>query len=127
MKLFKKNKKNVQDNFLEYIPCKRHKTWEVNKNGNINLIFYHDKLVEKFMRWLVKKPYKSDIELDELGSTVWNLVNGKNNVFDIGKKLTDEYGDKCQPVYDRLIMYLRYLNRRGWIYFERGNQLKGGV
>lgn len=111
-----------QDNFLLYIPKKKHNTWE-EKNGKVYLIFYHEKFAEKFVRWLVKKPYVSDIELDDLGSTVWKLIDDKNTVYDIGKKLLEKYGDKCQPVNDRLTQYLRYLNRRGWISFERGNQI----
>jgi hypothetical protein len=79
-------------------------------------------VAERFLRWLVKKPAVSDIELDELGSRVWILIDGNRSVYDIGQELLKEFGEKCQPVYERLIMYLRYLNKKGWIAFERGNQ-----
>lgn len=118
--LMKKEQKK-EDNFLLYVPVKKHTDWEV-KNGKVNLIFYHNKAIEKFMRWLVKKPYVSDIELDDIGSAVWNSIDGKTSVYDIGEKLLSQFGKKCDPVYDRLIMYLRYLNRKGWISFDRGNQ-----
>lgn len=114
-----------KDNFLMYIPRKKHNTWEVRK-GKVYLIFYHNKSIEKFVRWLVKKPCVSDMSLDDLGSSVWLLIDGKNSVYDIGKKLEEKFGESCQPVYDRLIMYIRYLNRRGWIAFDRGNQ-RGGI
>lgn len=112
---------NKKDNFMLYIPQKKHENWEERK-GKVYLIFYHDKWIEKLARWLVKKSYVSDVELDDLGSSVWKLIDGKNTVYDLGKKLIDKYGDKCEPVYDRLTLYLRYLNRKGWISFERGNQ-----
>jgi hypothetical protein len=117
------NEKNErkEDNFLLYIPKKKHEAFEVAK-GKVKLIFYHDRLVEKVMRWLVKKPYVSDIELDNLGSSVWLLIDGEKSVYDIGQGLLKEFGKNCDPVYDRLIMYLRYLNKKGWISFERGNQ-----
>lgn len=111
------SKKQEKENFLTYIPYKKHKTWEERK-GKVFLIFHHDKMVEKFFRWLVKKPYVSDIELDNLGSKVWKLIDGKNTIYDIGQELIYCFGDKCEPVYDRLIMYLRYLNKRGWIAFH---------
>jgi hypothetical protein len=114
-------KNNKEDNFMLYIPKKKHETFEINK-GVVKLIFYHDKWAEKFARWLTKKPYVSDVELDELGSKVWTLINGESSVYDIGQGLLNEYGTSCEPVYDRLIMYLRYLNKKGWISFERGNQ-----
>lgn len=118
--LMKKEQKK-EDNFLLYVPVKKHTDWEV-KNGKVFLIFYHNKTIEKFMRWLVKKPYVSDIELDDIGSAVWKSIDGKTSVYDIGEKLLKEFGKKCDPVYDRLIMYLRYLNRKGWVSFDRGNQ-----
>lgn len=114
----KKSKK--EDNFLMYIPKKKHLTFEVNK-GLVKLIFHHDKLVEKFVRWLVKKPYISDIELDKLGSHVWLLIDGNNSVYDIAQEISKEFGESAEPVYERLIMYLRYLNRKGWIAFEKSN------
>lgn len=120
----KKNKKKEnfkQDNFLLYVPKKKHETWEIREN-KVYLIFYHNRAIEKFVRWLVRKPNVSDMALDELGSTVWLLIDGKTTVYDIGKKFEDKFGSKCQPVYERLIMYIRYLNRRGWISFDRGNQ-----
>jgi len=117
----KTKKRKKEDNFMLYIPKKKHETFEVNK-GIVKLIFYHDKLVEKFARWLTKKPYISDMEFDQLGSMVWILIDGEKTVYDIGQGLINEFGKSCEPVYDRLVMYLRYLNRKGWISFERGRQ-----
>lgn len=115
----KNNKK--EDNFLLYIPRKKHLTFEVNK-GIVKLIFHHDKAVERFVRWLVKKPRTSDVELDKYGSRVWLLIDGNNSIYDIGQILLQEFGDKIEPVYDRLVMFVRYLNRKGWISFEKDNQ-----
>lgn len=117
----KKKESFKQDNFLLYVPKKKHETWEIRED-KVYLIFYHNKAIEKFVRWLVRKPYVSDMGLDELGSTVWQLIDGKATVYDIGKKFEDKFGDSCKPVYERLIMYVRYLNKRGWITFDRGDQ-----
>ena len=113
--------KNDKDNFLLYIPDKKHKKYET-RNGKVFLIFHHDKPIEKLMRWLIKKPYISDIELDTMGSRVWELINGQNTVYDIGQQLIKVYSKECEPVYDRLILYIRYLIKKGWISFERGDQ-----
>lgn len=113
--------KNDKDNFLLYIPYKKHKEYET-KDGKVLLIFHHDKPVEKLMRWLIKKPYISDIGFDTMGSRVWELINGQNTVYDIGQQLIKLYGKDCEPVYDRLILYIRYLIKKGWISFDRGNQ-----
>lgn len=116
-----KQKNDKADNFLLYIPRKKHDNWEIRK-GKVWLIFSHDKAVERFMRWLVKKPTVSDVELDAIGSSVWKYIDGKATVYDIGQKLLFEFGDKMEPVYDRLIMYLRHLNKKGWISFTKDDQ-----
>ncbi|WP_138205356.1 PqqD family peptide modification chaperone [Haloimpatiens lingqiaonensis] len=127
-----KEDKNFDDNFLLYIPIKKHKYWE-KRNGNVYLIFYHEKAIEKFLRWLVKKPAVSDIKLDKLGTAVWESMDGKNNIYDIGNILLnvpeiqkeyknlnkDNYKETCHPIYERLIMYMRYLNKKGWISFKK--------
>lgn len=115
------NKEHNKDNFMLYIPKKKHDRWEVKK-GKVYLIFEHNKAIEKLIRWLVKKPYISDMELDEMGSSVWLMIDDKKSVYDIGQELVRKFGKTCEPVYERLILYLRYLNRRGWIAFERGEQ-----
>jgi hypothetical protein len=114
-------KDKKEDNFLLYIPKRKHEEFKIEKDS-VKLIFHHDKLIEKFIRWLVKKPNISDVELDKVGSKVWTLIDGESSVFDIGQGLLSEFGKSCEPVYDRLIMYLRYLSKKGWIYFERGTQ-----
>lgn len=116
-----KEKQKKDDNFLLYIPSKKHEKWEL-KDGKVFLIFEHNKAIEKFARWLVKKPNTSDIELDDIGSAVWQLIDGEKNIYDIGQELLNRFGEGCQPVYERLIMYIRYLNKKGWISFERGEQ-----
>lgn len=119
--MIKLKREKKEDNFLLYIPKKKHSNWQIDK-GRVKLIFYHDKPAEKFIRALMKKSRNSDVTFDDIGSTTWNLINGQNTVYDIGKELLKIYGEACEPVYDRLIMYIRYLNRRNWISFERGKQ-----
>lgn len=106
-----------QDNFLLYVPHKKHNEW-VEKKGHVYLVFHHNHPVQKVANWLVKKPNISDVKLDELGTVVWKAIDGKRNIYEIGEVVRAKFGVGCEPVYDRLIMFVRYLNRRGWIYFE---------
>lgn len=121
MKKNKKNDKKKDDNFLLFVPETKHKTWEV-KSNSVYLIFYHNKLIEKTIRWLFKKQKTSDIKLDPRGSTVWLNIDGKKTVYDIAKILSDKFGDEATDSQQRTILYLRYLMRRGWIVLHRGHQ-----
>ena len=110
--------KNKKDNFMLYIPLKNHMEW-VEKDNVISLIFHHNKKIERFASWLTKKSTITDIELDEVGTKVWKLINGERTVYDIGQGLFEIYGEKCELLYERLIMYLRYLNNKRWIKFKK--------
>lgn len=114
----KKNKEKPQENFLLYRPLRKIEQWEVN-DEKVKLFFHHNKPVERFMRWLIKKSKVSDIELDEMGSMVWQLCDGNKTVYDIAKAMMERFNDTEQNSIDRLIMFLRYLSRRGWITFEK--------
>ncbi|MEG2353530.1 MAG: PqqD family protein [Clostridium sp.] len=127
----KKKKYDEKDNFLLYVPYRKHQNWEVKK-GFVHLVFIHDKFAEKFLRWMSKKPTVSDMKFDRMGSCVWQSMDGINNVYEIGQKLLElpelkkeyanikeeEYIDGCHPIYGRLIMFLRYMNKKGWARFK---------
>jgi len=115
-----KERKN-SDNFLLYVPIIKHTVW-IEKDNEIFLIFHHNKPIERLAAWLVRKPSMTDMKLDKLGSRVWKLIDGKKTVYDISQSLLYKYGEEYEPVYDRLTMYLRHINKRGWIRFEKGSQ-----
>lgn len=117
---FKKNKntlENPQENFLLFVPHIRHLDW-IEKDGHVLLLFHHNHPIQKAANWLVKKSSTTDMKFDDLSSTVWKAIDGNRNITQIGELIKSKYGESCEPVYDRLVMFLRYLNRRGWIYFE---------
>ncbi|MBZ9636832.1 PqqD family protein [Clostridium sp. FP1] len=114
----KKNKEKSEENFLLYRPLRKIEQWEVN-GEKVKLFFHHNKPVERFMRWLIKKSKVSDIQLDEMGSMVWQLCDGTRTVYDIALALVERFNDTEENSINRLIMFLRYLSRKGWITFEK--------
>jgi hypothetical protein len=117
-----KNNKN-EDNFMLYIPVKSHRNW-MNKDNVTYLVFKHTNLIERFTAWLTRKPTIRDIRLDNQCARVWQLIDGSNNVYRIGQILTKEFDRDCEPVYERLTAYLKFLSRRGWIKFKRKDNLR---
>lgn len=116
-----RSKSKKEDNFLLYVPKHRHSEWE-EKNGKIYLIFHHKKIIEKLVIWLYKKPKVSDIELDEMGSSAWKFIDGERTVYEIAKLLSEKFGNTQEDSQERLIMFMRYLLRMGWISLDRGAQ-----
>lgn len=113
----KKAEDHKKDNFMLYIPVRKHTSYREEK-GRIVLIFHHNHPIQKLAFWLTKRPNVTDMTLDEMGSMVWKLIDGKKNVYEIGQDVKRKFGENCEPLYERLILFLRYLVRRGWINFE---------
>ncbi|UCH89447.1 MAG: PqqD family protein [Thermoplasmata archaeon] len=63
------------------------------------------------------KPYRK-IHLDEYGTSVWKLCNGKATVRQIGELLSEQYGDKVEPLHERLQIFLNVLERNEMIKFR---------
>ena len=110
-----------QNNYLMYLPRKKHLDWKVEGNL-IKLIFHHDRMAERFLRWLVNKPLASDLELDKAGSIVWLAIDGHRTVYEIWGMLNQEFGTNYDPDYKRLILFLNYLNKKGWIAFSNSDR-----
>ncbi len=58
------------------------------------------------------------IHLDELGTVVWNNIDGKRNAFEIGEIVEKELGEKTKPIYERLGLFLATLKRENFIDWE---------
>ena len=65
----------------------------------------------------MKRPnYK--INLDTFGTSVWNAINGKNTVAEIGDVLRNEFGEKIEPVYERLGLFIKMLEKNKLIVYK---------
>lgn len=115
--------KKKANNFMLFVPVHSNKIMWEEKNELVTLIFKHDKILERLVRLFIKRPEVTTIELDEIGSTVWKLIDGRRNVYDIGLKIKELYGDKVEPTYERLNKYLLYLYQRRWIYWRYSNKV----
>ena len=63
-------------------------------------------LAQKFL----KKPKVSYVHLDETGSFIWPLIDGKKNIAELGKDVEKHFGDKANPLYERLAKYFQILD-----------------
>ncbi len=98
-------------NFLDMVPVRLHDNYR-EVDGVVHLIFTHDKLVEKILRWMVKKGRTSTLELDKLGSNAWKAFDGKNTVYDIINLLLTVEEDSYESMEQRIIMFTRLLIKK---------------
>lgn len=110
------SKKIVTENYLDKIPT--HKdglNWTTNENGEITLEVENRGVANKLAQLILKKPKVSYIHLDEMGNFIWPLIDGKTNVYKLGKLVKEDFGDKAEPLYDRLAQYFQILENYGFI------------
>ena len=109
-------KKNISVNYLEKCPiisdCI---VWNTDDNGIVTISIENKGIFNKVAQKLLKKPKVSYVHLDEFGSSVWQLIDGYKNIIEIGKLFEEKFGDKANPLYERLAKYFQILDSYGFI------------
>ena len=113
-------KKNViSKNYLEGIPLKSDKlNWSVDDHGIVILEIENKGLFNKIAQKLLKKPKISYVHLDEIGSFVWPVLDGEKDIIKIGELVKEHFGEKAEPLYERLAKYFKILESYNFIYFK---------
>jgi len=88
---------------------------EVGEEGIVSLLVPRFRV--SWMQWLQKRLKRPHIKvkLDEVGSAVWQLIDGARTVAQIGGELEHRFGEKIHPTSERLGMYLGILRRNKFI------------
>ena len=105
----KKNKK-LSENYLEKIPvAKNGLRWETDADGKVTLCIDNAGFFNRLAQRFFKKPKVSYVHLDENGSFVWPLIDGKRTVMDIAQLVDAHFGEKAKPLYERLVKFFQIL------------------
>ncbi|HEX9636924.1 MAG TPA: PqqD family protein [Acidobacteriota bacterium] len=105
-------------NLLELVP-RRLAAFEPGERQTVDLLLprYGSSRIGHWLeRHLRSAPIR--VRLDEFGSAVWRLCDGRRNVHQIAQELERAFGARIQPVYDRLARYFRSLERRKLIEWD---------
>ena len=115
-----RKKKITNENFLEKIPVKKPGLdWSKDEKGEISLHQKNTGAFNKIAQVLLKKPKISYIHLDEMGNFIWPLIDGEKNLIEIGKLVEEHFGEKANPVYERLSQYFRTLETYNFIEWKK--------
>ncbi len=111
-------KKKNCENYLEKKPVRANIQWDTDENGNITLHVENKGAMNKIAQVLFKKPKISYIHLDEMGNFIWPLLDGEKDITEIGKEVKDHFGDKAEPLYERLAKYIQTLESYRFVEFK---------
>lgn len=109
-------KTKTSNNYLEYVPTKKALLrYSTDDNGIVTLEKENKGIVNAVAQKLLKKPKISYIHLDEMGSYIWLLIDGKASILQMGQLVKQKFGDDCEPLYERLSQYIKILASNGFV------------
>ena len=119
MKLFKEKISHL--NYLELTPVRNY-DHTVESNGLVSVfvpkfdIKWLDSLMSRFIK---SRFFKA--KLDEFGTETWLEMDGNKSVQSISEHLSHKFGDKINPVDERLTKFLSELYKYNFITFKELN------
>ena len=97
----------------------RKMNWEVNPETNFVIIKkpkFTNPLLKKYLMPRLKKQDYS-VNLDEIGTFVWQHIDGKRSFGQIADKMREKFGESVEPVDARLGQFINSLRRYEFITF----------
>ena len=110
-----KEKKNYIDN----IPKINDMKWDVSEDGIVEITVENTGFYNTIAQKIFKKPRYSFIKLDEYGSFVWQRIDDKKSIYEIGKELGNKHKGASNQLSERLSKYFGILERNKYIVFEK--------
>ncbi|UCE39814.1 MAG: PqqD family protein [Candidatus Aminicenantes bacterium] len=114
----KHNAKPSEVNLLELIP-EQNILSEKTEDGFYVLLkpkYRHPWMVKHILPRLKSPHYK--IKLDDIGSFIWDHCDGRKTAKEISGKLKEKFGDKVEPLYERLGSFFQNLEKNKFITFK---------
>jgi hypothetical protein len=83
--------------------------WRLSEADLALIDIPRDGFWDRLARLFKKTPKIYTVELDSISSFVWVALDGQKTVREIGLALSERFGPACEPVYERLSLFLRIL------------------
>lgn len=106
----------MKENLLDFVP-KRNSliSFTEDKKGIVTLEVKNRGFYNRIAQIFFRRPKTSFISLEEFGSFIWKQIDGTRTVMEIAGLVKDEFGDKAEPLYERLGQYMKTLRKCDYI------------
>lgn len=108
-----------KENYLDYVP--KHNSLfpsRMNEKGLVEITVENRGIYNRLAQLFFHRPKQSQIELERFGSFIWNCMDGKRSIFEIGKMVQAKFGEEAEPLYPRLSRYCKLLHDNRFIVYE---------
>ncbi len=120
----KKRQRGPEINLLELIP-ERTVESETGEDGTATILGprFKSGLMKRLIGSRLKDPYFR-IRLDDVGSTVWENIDGARNIGEIADILSDRFGERVEPRHERLSIFFTQLEMSRFIRYRNIEEVK---
>ncbi len=93
--------------------------WELDNNDTAVILIpkFGDHRLGRWLMQRMARPYYR-LNLDKVGTFIWQRCDGSNRVGEIGRQLSEEFGDQVEPLYERLQLFFVSLERTSSIKWD---------
>lgn len=113
-------KKAEAANYLDFVPVHNPEfPFTIDEQGRVIIMQENKGFMNRVAQKFFKKPKISKIHLDEMGNFLWPLMDGKRSIMDLSVLVKEEFGEKAEPLYNRLVQYMKTLEAYGFIKFKK--------
>ncbi len=106
-------------NYLEFIPVPAAGLKYEIVDGKVTIFQENTGLFNYIAQKLWKKPRVSQIHLDDMGNFIWPLMDGNRDIMAIAALIKEEFGEKAEPLYNRVVQYYKTLVSYGFVEFVK--------
>ena len=112
--------KKISKNYLEFVPVHNPAfEFATDEKGNVTIMQENKGFFYFLTQKLLGKPRISQIHLDGMGNFIWPLMDGNRNILEIAQMVKEEFGEKAEPLYDRLVTYIATMERYGFVLLDK--------
>lgn len=111
--------KKQKKNYLDFVPViNSQNTWSEGEDGVVTIHMVHRGFYNRLAQKVFHTPKISHIKLDEYGSFLWKQIDGTRTIGTLAQQMKAQFGDKAEPLYDRLVKYMQILRNNRFVLFR---------
>ena len=104
-----------KDNYLDYVFRRNPElSWDIRED-EVVLHIRHRGLSHRIAEKFFDRPAVTHVHLDPFGSFIWQQIDGKRTVYEIGQLLHETFEEEAEPLYERLSVFMKQLDNNGFI------------
>ena len=114
----KKKNEQAQINYLDLIPQRAEGMgWHRDRKDCVVLEVKNIGLFNQIAQKVFNKPEITNVHLDQQGSYLWPLIDGEKTVTELAALQKEQFGEKAEPLYPRIVKYFQILESYHFVTF----------